>query len=413
MAMTIPHDKFCILPWVSLETSPIGTVRPCCLAKEEITNEHNTKFSLRTASFDQIRNSSHMLKLRQSFLAGELPAQCERCWSVETAGGTSKRQHTLERLKHLVTNMVWTEQANDLIFLDLKLGNICNLKCSICGPWSSSTFASEEVGQIMTLDRKQTYAYEMLKQGRWPRESEHFWHELDSHADQIRYLEFTGGEPFMIQEHFDFLQTLVDRGLAPNIEIHYNTNGTNYPEQGVKLWPHFKLVEVAFSIDDIGRRFEYQRTGAKWTEVIDNLERFRKLRAASSNIQLQLCCTISIWNVIYFNTIAHWAASFPWDFVYWNYLHDSPVWCVQNVVETVKERIIGQLLRERIDHPYSQDRKHLIAFMRAKEGWMGVGKGGTLTYEISRLDRVRQQNLAEACPDLARIINYDGPVEYS
>jgi hypothetical protein len=86
---------------------------------------------------------------------------------------------------------------------------------------------------------------------------------------------------------------------------------------------------------------------------------------------------------------------------------------VQNVVEAIKERIISQLLRERIDHPYAEDRKNIIAFMRAKEGWMGVGKGGTLTYEISRLDTVRQQNLADACPDLAYIINYDGPVDYS
>ena len=43
------------------------------------------------------------------------------------------------------------------------------------------------------------------------------------------YFEFTGGEPFMIQEHFDMLQGLVDRGIAHNVEIHYNTNGTHWP----------------------------------------------------------------------------------------------------------------------------------------------------------------------------------------
>jgi pyruvate-formate lyase-activating enzyme len=146
----------------------------------------------------------------------------------------------------------------------------------------------------MTLDKKQTYAYQMLREGRWPRESPQFWSELDAIADQIRYLEFTGGEPFMIAEHFDFLQSLVDRGLAGNIEIHYNTNGTQYPERGIELWPHFKLVEIAFSIDDIGARFEYQRSGAKWSEVQDNLYRFRALRKKSKNIQLQLCCCLGI-----------------------------------------------------------------------------------------------------------------------
>ena len=71
--MKIPHDKFCVLPWVSLEASPIGTVRPCCLAKDEIQDEYGTKYQLKTSSFDQIRNSSHMRQLRNEFIEGKLP----------------------------------------------------------------------------------------------------------------------------------------------------------------------------------------------------------------------------------------------------------------------------------------------------------------------------------------------------
>ena len=327
--MKLPHDKFCILPWVSLEASPIGTVRPCCLAKEEITDESGNQYRLASTSFDAIRNSSYMQKLRSEFIEGKLPSTCERCWAVENAGGTSKRQHTIARLEHVIDYSEWAEDAKELVFLDLKLGNICNLKCRICGPWSSSTFASEEVGKVMTLDRKQTYAYKMLREGRWPRESPMFWNQLELIADQIRYLEFTGGEPFLINEHFDFLQTLVDLGLAGNIEIHYNTNGTQYPERGLELWPHFRLVEIAFSIDDLETRFEYQRSNAQWNEVVANLERFRQLRSKSSNIQLQLCCTISIWNVVYFNDIAKWAETFAWDFVYWiYYISYTPNWAI-------------------------------------------------------------------------------------
>ena len=56
----------------------------------------------------------------------------------------------------------------------------------------------------------------------------------------------------MIQEQFDVLQKCIDKGYAKNIEVHYNTNGTHYPEYAVKeIWPHFKRVEMAFSIDDI------------------------------------------------------------------------------------------------------------------------------------------------------------------
>ena len=110
--MQIPHDKFCILPWMSLEASPIGTVRPCCLAKDEIVDDTNNKFHLKTSTFNQIRDSSYMQKLRQEFIAGQLPSTCERCWAIEDSGGTSKRQHTLNRLKHIVQDDVWTSESN-------------------------------------------------------------------------------------------------------------------------------------------------------------------------------------------------------------------------------------------------------------------------------------------------------------
>ena len=407
--MKLPNDKFCVLPWISLETSPIGTVRPCCLAKEEIIDDDNNKFLLKSATFDQIQNSSYMRKLRGEFIEGNLPTTCERCWAVEDSGGTSKRQHTINRLGQLIDDSVWTVESKELIFLDLKLGNICNLKCRICGPWSSSSFAAEEISEVMDLSKKQTYAYKMLKDGRWPRESPLFWQELDKISDQIRYLEFTGGEPFLIAEHFDFLQSLVDKNLAHNIEIHYNTNGTQYPERGIELWPHFKLVEIAFSVDDVKERFEYQRTGAKWQDVQDNLFKFRQLRRKSKNIQLQLCCTISIWNVVYFDEVAAWASLFPWDFVYWNYLHDSPVWCIANVENTVKDRIALHLRDKIIVQKFKHDLEKILEFMYSREGWMGCGRGGTLTHEIDHFDKLRGQRLKTVAPLLARLIHYNGP----
>ena len=234
--MNIPHDKFCVLPWVSLETSPIGTVRPCCLAEDELVDDAGEKFNLATAKFSTIQNSHSMRKLRQEFIDRKQPQTCRKCFREERSGRTSKRMHTLDRLKHMIPNTDWTADANPLMFLDLKLGNICNLKCRICGSWSSSTFATEELANLPTTeDRKTNHHYQMLRQGAWPRENLSFWTEIDQVVDQIKYIEFTGGEPFMIQEHFNMLQGLVDRGLASRIEIHYNTNGTQYPEGAEKI----------------------------------------------------------------------------------------------------------------------------------------------------------------------------------
>ena len=167
--MNLPHDKFCVLPWISLEASPTGTVRPCCLADDEIVDDTGNKFSLMTADFAQVQNSQHMKQLRQDFINGKRPQTCRKCWNEERSGRTSKRMHTLNRLKHMLPDQEWTADAKSLMFLDLKLGNICNLKCRICGSWSSSQFAAEELGDMPSeTDKKTTFAYQMLRAGAWP-----------------------------------------------------------------------------------------------------------------------------------------------------------------------------------------------------------------------------------------------------
>jgi MoaA/NifB/PqqE/SkfB family radical SAM enzyme len=404
--MNVLHDKFCVLPWVSLETSPIGTVRPCCLAEEEIVDDAGNKFNLNTASFAGIQNSAYMQDLRQQFLDAKQPQTCRKCWREERAGRTSKRMHTLDRLKHMIPDQPWTADARPLMFLDLKLGNICNLKCRICGSWSSSTFATEELANLgPDEDRKSNHHYQMLRQGAWPRENKLFWNEVDQISDQIRYIEFTGGEPFMIQEHFDMLQGLVDRGIAGNIEIHYNTNGTQYPEQAEQIWSHFKTVEIAFSIDDIGSRFEYQRTNAVWTEVVDNIERFRQIRARHSNIQLQVCSTVNVFNVYYLEDLANWIDTQHFDFVYWNMMHEAYYFSIATFPDTVKQTLIQRLGSAQVSDTHRKEFGNISLFMQNGASL----DGSMLRMKIADLDRKRQQNLCKVQSEFASLIEYSGP----
>jgi MoaA/NifB/PqqE/SkfB family radical SAM enzyme len=400
--MKIPHDKFCVLPWVSLEASPVGTVRPCCLADDEIRDHTGQKFKLLTSSFDQIRNSNQMQQLRQSFINGEQPSTCRKCWAVEASGGTSKRMHTLNRLKHMGISPEWTDDAKPLMFLDLKLGNICNLKCRICGSWSSSQFAAEEL-KFVKDNKKQSFHYEMLQAGAWPRENSQFWTELNNSLSDIRYLEFTGGEPFLIQEHFDLLETLVEQGVAHQVEIHYNTNGTQYPAQAESIWRHFKHVEIAFSIDDVEQRFEYQRTNAVWTEVCANIEQFKHMRARNQNITLQVCCTINVFNVLYLADVADWIAQQDFDYVYWNILHDAPWLSIAHLPEQCKIRIVGCLNNESFPKNIVEEKQKIIEFMLQGQ----CKDEADLHRNIRQLDTRRNQSLKIVAPELAEILNYD------
>ena len=398
--MKIPHDKFCVLPWISLEASPIGTVRPCCLSLNEVRDDQGNKISVGEHDLDTIRRTRHMNQLRQDFLDGRRPKDCQRCWREEDAGRTSKRQHTLERLKHVLSDQSWTIDPGPIQFLDLKLGNICNLKCRICGSWSSSTYASEEIR--FQPNKKDNFHYDMLRYGRWPREQQRFWQDLEQYLPHIQYLEFTGGEPFMIQEHFDLLRRLVETGNAGHVEIHYNTNGTIWPEEAEFLWQNFRHVEVAFSIDDLGARFEYQRSNAVWSEVEINIQRFRDMRDRNSNLSLQCCSTVSVFNVLYLDHLAAWIDQQDFDFVYWNMLHDPDVFSIQSLPEQAKHRVILSLHQKSFSPQHRKEMDRIAEFMR-----LGCSKDGReLCESIRRLDQRRNQNLETVAPELAAIIEY-------
>jgi MoaA/NifB/PqqE/SkfB family radical SAM enzyme len=390
-----------VLPWVSLETSPIGTVRPCCLAEEEIKDELGNKYKLIATDLDTVQHSEYMQKLRSAFVAGEKPCTCRKCWNEERAGRTSKRMHTLNRLKHIIPDWEWTQDAKPLLFIDFKLGNICNLKCRICGSWSSSQFAAEEI----KFEGKDNIHYQMLKDGAWPRENQSFWDNLVPVMKHVRYMEFTGGEPFMIQEHFDLLQRLVDAGVANEIEIHYNTNGTHYPGHAEKIWQHFKTVEIAFSIDDIGPRFEYQRMNADWNEVNENISRFRELRHKSSNIQLQVCSTVNVFNVMYLEDLAHWIDLQDFDFVYWNMLHEAYYHSVSTLPDEAKVLAIQRLTDADVPEPHRTEFHRIIDFIRN-----GVSlDGNILRMKVADVDWRRDQNLRDHHYELAQAIDYAGP----
>ena len=398
--LNLPNEHFCVLPWVALEIQPNGHHAVCCLAEEHIKDEHGKMLSVTENSLDEVLNAESMKQLRRDFLAGKKPKTCNKCWRVEDSGGVSKRLNTLDRLKHLgIANQPWTEDRKELLMYDLKVGNICNLKCRICGSYSSSQIATEELPKI---DKKNSFPYQMIQSGRWPREQKHFWDRLYELGNEIRYLEFTGGEPFLIKEHFQFLQQLVDLGIAGNIEIHYNTNGTNFPD-AKHIWSHFKLVEIAFSIDDVDERFEYQRKNAIWSEVNDNIRKFRELKQELGNIVLQVCSTINVFNVMYLEGLAHWIDKQGFDNVYWNMLHDEEAVSIRSLPIQAK-RLAEQRLNDSDVNSYHRKQfNSCISFMEQGKS----SDGSELLRKVRDKDGIRKENLWDHHPELAEAIGYE------
>lgn len=399
--MTLP-DSICMLPWISIEASPMGTARPCCLAREDITG-----IDLRNHTLEDAYASEYMQNMRRQMRAGEKPATCKLCWDEEAAGRNSKRIHSRVRLKELYQQVDWANDTPDqLWFVDLKLGNICNLKCRICGSWSSSKWAAEELAYMpKDFDKKTHIAYKWLKQGKWPEESPGFWDNLKTLLPHIKYFEFTGGEPWMIQEHWDLLQYAADNGYSKNIDIHYNTNATQRLGPHTMVWDKFGRVDIAFSIDNVGKRFEYERYGAEWglaNQIIDMAHWARSVD--TPNITTQLCFTINIQNVYYLDELLAWAETKPFNSIYFNMMHSPDYMSIGYMTPEAKELVLNKLKTVFWkSSSHQQEIDNVIKFIENGPG----SDGKEFLFKMQRTDAYRKQNFMDTHPEIAKAMGYE------
>lgn len=404
--MNLPNT-ICMLPWTSLEATPQGTTRPCCLYDEEIVDDAGKVIWLKDSNLQDIYKSEYLQKLRRAFLNGEKPEACFRCWDEEAAGRTSKRMNSRTRLKELYKHVDWFNETPDqLWFLDLKLGNICNLKCRICGSWSSSKWAKEEMDYLVNGENKKEHiAYLWLKQGKWPEESPTFWDNLKFMLPQIKYFEFTGGEPWLIQEHWDLLKYAVETGDSKHIDIHYNTNATQQLGPHTMVWNEFGRVDIAFSIDNVGKRFELERHGANWevaNKIIDDVHFARSVD--TPNITTQLCFTINIQNVYYLDELLAWADTKPFDSIHFNMLHSPDRMSIAYMTPKAKELVLNKLKSKFWGGDfYQREINNVIQFIENGPG----SDGEEFVRQMKRTDEYRKQNFMDTHPEIARAMGYE------
>ena len=377
-------SNVCPLPWTHLEVDVNGGASPCCLYKGSVPNVKVYETSLKT-----IQKDPYMQNLRKQFVDGKRPVGCQSCWQEEDAGKTSKRMNSIYKMRNSLKN--WTPNSEPTLkFIDFKLGNVCNLKCRICGSWSSSKWAQEELDY-----GENPVARKNLKEGGWPKRNPQFFEDLKEDLKDAEYFEFTGGEPFMIKDHFKILMYCVEKGYAKNIDIHYNTNGTQLPPPEIfDLWSYFKHVEIAFSIDDVGDQFQYQRHPANWRQVGANLVKFKERR--TPNMEFQICTTVSIFNIFSLAKIAFWVKQYQPKFFYVNTLFDPDYFNIQTLPKNVKNIVNSR-------YNMLTDFKPTLRFMNAVDR-------DTTEIRKQRSDRIlqtdayRHENFGEYFPLLNKVL---------
>ena len=317
---------------------------PCCVSRDTLNKSADEFFHLSEDGLLEAFHSESMNKLRNDLLTGTKHKNCEVCWQEEKCGQQSKRQRENLRFQEYTDRILKTSQELERpISLDLKLGNLCNLKCRICGPNNSSKWMEEAVrfGHPDQLTRpnkklKNMPAEESRKIiNNWPSYAEKFWTDLESCLPGIELLEIFGGEPMLNKRHFELLKKSVADGWSKKQNIHYNTNGTTLPPEEIlkDVFPQFKQVNIMLSVDGTGRRFEYQRYPAKFDALLENFEKYR-----SYGFEPQICITVSVLTVYHiFEDLEFWKSKNA--FVYLNMLYEPYEFDIRYMSESAKAAV--------------------------------------------------------------------------
>jgi len=320
-------DNICPLPWIHLATRPNGDVRVCCTANASgadyvdskeagLVTQDGAIMNLRDYTIAEVWNSNYMKTIRLEMLAGKIPSSCTKCFEEEAKGITSKRQwESSVWNERLDINSIVDATAEDgslpvnIPYFDLRLGNLCQLKCIMCSPHDSSSWIKDwklQYPKYKTIELKQDQHWD-------DRNRDYTWYQkgsfLDTMKDQSHYIKelyFAGGEPLLIPEHYKILEFMVETGAAGNCVLRYNSNGLELPEKLFDLWNHFKQVKFNFSVDAVGARNDYIRYPSRWNNVVANLCR---LDDTPDNITVNIACAVQLLNVITISELVHWKDS--------------------------------------------------------------------------------------------------------
>jgi MoaA/NifB/PqqE/SkfB family radical SAM enzyme len=321
-------ENFCIMPFVNLEARTTGEVSCCCVMQDYAPQDLSQGDSIL-----EVWNGEWLNKYRADFLANKRPEACSHCWNIEKAGMASKRTKGVQFYKDKLdyTNIAPLKSP---MTLDLKLGNICNIKCRSCTPMFSSQWVKEEIRYERDSGLRR-YISAHSKKGQWPRTNDLFWQELESILPTVEKLEFFGGEPMLTEQHFRILEKCVELDVAKNIDISYNTNGSTFPSKYAHLYKHFNVVQIFFSIDGVHEQFEYIRFPNVWDTVIENIQQFKQVEG---NIHLKIFQTLSIFNVDKLTSLTNYMKELDIEVSY-NMVHDPKYLCLTSLPLTVKQHI--------------------------------------------------------------------------
>jgi sulfatase maturation enzyme AslB (radical SAM superfamily) len=419
---------FCAIPWLHRFTNEQGFHRLCCVGTgpgNELRNASGEALHISQKLTDQqLLNSPDLKAVRRLMMNGQWPAACERCHQSEDAGSISVRELINRESNETQANLLQRTAPDGTLehpavrFADIRLGNICNLTCRMCGPVASNQWAPHYNQVQPEAYRAPQQELEILGQSNWVKHEPVTW-LLEQCLPTVDRLHFAGGEPLIIPELVSALEQCIQSGRAGQIELTFNTNLTVLPKRVTDLWHHFRSVGLLCSVDGFGRVNDYIRRPSRWADIDRNLhlldEHYDEWKISfaflSSTVQilnvLDIRDLFSYLRTTGFSKIAPIPQLAP--------LFYPPYLSIQALPAAAKhlarKRLLAELSTAEKDH--LSEHPSLVGSIRSTISYMDAADKPEDLPDffsfIASSDRVFHDSFREAAPEMAAILDHVAP----
>ena len=403
----VGSDVFCVAPFTQIHLAAGGSIHPCCEAAHDLGEA--VGHVARGDRLEDAWNSLPMRKLRQNMIAGRPSRACERCYHAESLGRRSLRLSLNEEFAHHEGVVGRTAPDGRLAelrvpFLDVRLSNLCNLKCRICGPRFSTRWYKDAIA----LGRLSAH---QAQESNLASEASALWAEIRSLVPGLERLHFAGGEPLVIEEHYQLIEELLARGMT-SVRLTYNTNFSTLTfgsHDAIQYWKHFPHVHIQASLDGMGARGDYMRKGQQWHQVVENRQR---LLDECPHVEFRVHATVSMLNVLHIpDFYRDWLGRGflqPGE-MQLNLLYTPLYLNVQGLPAAMKDRVersYRELISEDLSgeqHGITEQRvavESVIRFMRETDH----DQLDAFRLEMKALDLLRNERFEDTFPELSELV---------
>ena len=283
-------DTLCMAPWTHTYLSPQTERRMCCASREPAQNfkQYIDKSSgtgkYIPISLEEHWNSDHMRSVRRRMMAGETLPECEVCndklLNTDVYRSYFNNLFGHKYLQVLASTDETGSTTMQPVSWDYRFSNLCNFKCRMCGDMLSSSWESEQRqhNMINWEDPKNNWMKPEIKKQIEQFQNTQIEAEFAAAVEDHRVEEvyWVGGEPLMYEQHWRYMQRIIELGDGPKVYARYNTNLSRVNYRGCNLYKdvlaHLRDWQICASIDGTGRIGEYIRTGLDYEAWLENFK---------------------------------------------------------------------------------------------------------------------------------------------